>query len=124
MMCALVHLYRPCGRCFEGSQGLQKRHTKELESEARLQSDLETRLLGSRASGGDVRHGRKIERKSTRLNSSHTVTSYAVFCLKQKSLPAQPVATAPAFLAQLGAESHGLIACTDKTGITAKSASR
>src|SRR5436190_18645891 len=26
------------------------------------------------------------DRKSTRLNSSHTVTSYAVFCLKQKKL--------------------------------------
>src|SRR5260221_3765085 len=25
-----------------------------------------------------------IDRKSTRLNSSHTVISYAVFCLKQK----------------------------------------
>src|SRR5947207_6169846 len=27
----------------------------------------------------------RIDRKSTRLNSSHTVTSYAVFCLKKKS---------------------------------------
>jgi len=25
-----------------------------------------------------------IDRKSTRLNSSHTVISYAVFCLKKK----------------------------------------
>src|SRR5947207_15392492 len=25
-----------------------------------------------------------VDRKSTRLNSSHTVTSYAVFCLKKK----------------------------------------
>src|SRR5438034_3056032 len=25
----------------------------------------------------------KLDRKSTRLNSSHTVTSYAVFCLKK-----------------------------------------
>src|SRR5438132_6344791 len=29
-----------------------------------------------------TRHGR--DRKSTRLNSSHTVISYAVFCLKKK----------------------------------------
>src|SRR5437588_9003367 len=28
--------------------------------------------------------GRWIDRKSTRLNSSHTVISYAVFCLKKK----------------------------------------
>src|SRR5260221_5307990 len=29
---------------------------------------------------------RKTDRKSTRLNSSHTVISYAVFCLKQKNM--------------------------------------
>src|SRR5438034_7326387 len=28
----------------------------------------------------------RIDRKSTRLNSSHTVISYAVFCLKKKSI--------------------------------------
>src|SRR5437588_7551137 len=28
--------------------------------------------------------GRPLDRKSTRLNSSHTVISYAVFCLKKK----------------------------------------
>src|SRR5438132_8164969 len=35
-----------------------------------------------RAAGGD---GRDQDRKSTRLNSSHTVISYAVFCLKKKN---------------------------------------
>src|SRR5256885_12218283 len=29
-------------------------------------------------------HGRHRDRKSTRLNSSHLVISYAVFCLKKK----------------------------------------
>src|SRR5207302_10860557 len=29
-------------------------------------------------------HGRDIDRKSTRLNSSHVKISYAVFCLKKK----------------------------------------
>src|SRR5438132_10810024 len=33
------------------------------------------------AAGGASREG---DRKSTRLNSSHTVISYAVFCLKKK----------------------------------------
>src|SRR2546426_9281067 len=28
---------------------------------------------------------RKVDRKSTRLNSSHLVISYAVFCLKKKN---------------------------------------
>src|SRR5437588_9488858 len=33
---------------------------------------------------GAVRHRLVRDRKSTRLNSSHTVISYAVFCLKKK----------------------------------------
>src|SRR2546430_5154334 len=33
-----------------------------------------------------VRHGRRgADRKSTRLNSSHSQISYAVFCLKKKN---------------------------------------
>src|SRR2546426_2704045 len=31
-------------------------------------------------------HGHRGDRKSTRLNSSHLVISYAVFCLKKKRL--------------------------------------
>src|SRR5436190_17770656 len=31
------------------------------------------------------RHDQLQDRKSTRLNSSHTVISYAVFCLKKKN---------------------------------------
>src|SRR5688572_30993323 len=38
--------------------------------------DVSLELLASR--------GRKPDRKSTRLNSSHSQTSYAVFCLKKK----------------------------------------
>src|SRR5256885_12568980 len=35
--------------------------------------------------GAEVFHAlKKIDRKSTRLNSSHLVISYAVFCLKKK----------------------------------------
>src|SRR5438034_7436059 len=37
-------------------------------------------IAGTRTPCGD--------RKSTRLNSSHTVISYAVFCLKKKNFPA------------------------------------
>src|SRR5256885_6831948 len=33
---------------------------------------------------GDNREFAKLDRKSTRLNSSHLVISYAVFCLKKK----------------------------------------
>src|SRR5438132_8813856 len=40
---------------------------------------------GSRRVGDLHAHRRSVlDRKSTRLNSSHTVISYAVFCLKKK----------------------------------------
>src|SRR5437588_5182181 len=39
-------------------------------------------FLGSRCAG-EIAFGHR-DRKSTRLNSSHTVISYAVFCLKKK----------------------------------------
>src|SRR5438132_5571568 len=35
--------------------------------------------------GGTLPGDRPVDRKSTRLNSSHTVISYAVFCLKKKT---------------------------------------
>src|SRR5438552_14980425 len=47
-------------------------------------------LLRRRAQGPDPRLGRALprpsprDRKSTRLNSSHQIISYAVFCLKKK----------------------------------------
>src|SRR5947207_8766363 len=47
----------------------------------------ETQLLRSLGREGDsvlVRRSCVSDRKSTRLNSSHTVISYAVFCLKKK----------------------------------------
>src|SRR5438132_4054926 len=44
-----------------------------------------TRPAAPRRSPAGERHGRRGDRKSTRLNSSHTVISYAVFCLKKKT---------------------------------------
>src|SRR5256885_3389026 len=47
-------------------------------------------LLGLRlheAVDARLRHGATLDRKSTRLNSSHLVISYAVFCLKKKHEP-------------------------------------
>src|SRR5260221_7685870 len=44
-------------------------------------TDAGTRLL-QRAN--DILQQKEADRKSTRLNSSHTVISYAVFCLKKK----------------------------------------
>src|SRR5947207_5761240 len=51
-----------------------------------LKSDRVRALRGLSAleDRGAVAVGRDADRKSTRLNSSHTVISYAVFCLKKK----------------------------------------
>src|SRR5258705_1062626 len=38
-----------------------------------------------------VRRSRALDRKSTRLNSSHLGISYAVFCLKKKKMLASPL---------------------------------
>src|SRR2546426_6308510 len=57
-------------------------HLRRRGSNARLV------LLAARDRGHGVRRGglqeRDRDRKSTRLNSSHLVISYAVFCLKKK----------------------------------------
>src|SRR5437588_6532359 len=53
----------------------------------RLAQAGDVRIRVDRVGGGvdDDRHQpARGDRKSTRLNSSHTVTSYAVFCLKKK----------------------------------------
>src|SRR2546427_4380744 len=47
-----------------------------LEGEDRLRGGVEARAAVDRPQGRD--------RKSTRLNSSHSQISYAVFCLKKK----------------------------------------
>src|SRR5256885_9424573 len=50
----------------------------------------------------------RIDRKSTRLNSSHLVISYAVFCLKKKKdkrKPATPVCLARPYIGRTSARS-------------------
>src|SRR5205807_9842000 len=48
-----------------------------------------------RRDSGQVRDElRRRDRKSTRLNSSHLVISYAVFCLKQKIMSSRSLASA------------------------------
>src|SRR5690349_22543807 len=52
------------------------------------------RRVGSQEEGSElaVGHSRLHEdRKSTRLNSSHVESSYAVFCLKKKKLSLQDI---------------------------------
>src|SRR2546427_7787253 len=75
--------------------------TRDLGRVFRLSESLEAGMIGindglpttSQAPFGGVKQsgwGRELgmegDRKSTRLNSSHSQISYAVFCLKKKSL--------------------------------------
>src|SRR2546426_7355372 len=45
----------------------------------------EPRRQDAEAARGEVARAEQVDRKSTRLNSSHLVISYAVFCLKKKN---------------------------------------
>src|SRR5258708_33716241 len=56
-----------------------------IEAEKRIY-ELAHNLKGEGASFGDPRDR---DRKSTRLNSSHQIISYAVFCLKKKNTSKQ-----------------------------------
>src|SRR5947207_8978837 len=59
-------------------------YTTLFRSTARMRRTHESRKRGL-SYRPRIQHGPR-DRKSTRLNSSHTVKSYAVFCLKKKSL--------------------------------------
>src|SRR5947207_13312908 len=67
--------YTTLFRSFPGHVGLHRVHLA-----AGLAGKLIARLVD--LAGGAPRN--EQDRKSTRLNSSHTVISYAVFCLKKK----------------------------------------
>src|SRR5256885_8376154 len=47
--------------------------------------DFRCKTIGCRGRWGQLQGRRHGDRKSTRLNSSHLVISYAVFCLKKKN---------------------------------------
>src|SRR5256885_11814421 len=58
-------------------------HAKRKDYQSQVQDlDAYLKLVPSSAASADVRK----DRKSTRLNSSHLVISYAVFCLKKKKI--------------------------------------
>src|SRR5256885_12078123 len=66
-----------------------ERLREELDALRGDHAELKGRLVKLEAKGngrGEKKHAR--DRKSTRLNSSHLVISYAVFCLKKKKLAA------------------------------------
>src|SRR5947208_11713543 len=58
----------------------------DLHVELIVSPDL-ARDLRAIAAAARASRGGPVDRKSTRLNSSHQIISYAVFCLKKKKAP-------------------------------------
>src|SRR5438132_13824739 len=67
----------------EGERHAHLRVLDEADLDARRSRGLDDDEVGHGAEDCEVAGER--DRKSTRLNSSHTVISYAVFCLKKKT---------------------------------------
>src|SRR2546426_11399964 len=59
-------------------------YTTLFRSSEGCSDDRDLRPLPLRAGNAQAKRKRPQDRKSTRLNSSHLVISYAVFCLKKK----------------------------------------
>src|SRR5438034_7184544 len=66
-----------------GRKMIRSFNRREKMSNARSPRGVCSITIGTRAIGFSLSQAR-LDRKSTRLNSSHTVISYAVFCLKKK----------------------------------------
>src|SRR5256885_11407788 len=82
----------PYTTLFRSPRGRQL-HRRGIEGRGAEPSDVVReyqRNPGGRGRGGERPRHRDVQgardRKSTRLNSSHLVISYAVFCLKKKTL--------------------------------------
>src|SRR5688500_1082934 len=61
-----------------------ERATPEAISRMRTLAERQDHDVSGVEAGNNNRHFHLADRKSTRLNSSHLVISYAVFCLKKK----------------------------------------
>ena len=82
-------------KCPLTDEGIKKREReREREKERRKEREREREKERKKGRKKEERKKEKIhapqcslqqDRKSTRLNSSHTVISYAVFCLKKNS---------------------------------------
>src|SRR5947207_10590993 len=64
--------------------GLQRRHEQSALAQQFASNIFDADFQKHFQRGHQSNHTQQVDRKSTRLNSSHTVISYAVFCLKKK----------------------------------------
>src|SRR5207249_11589123 len=67
-------------------EGDQRRHHLRLGQRGDEQPDGHVRGAHQEKPEIAEQHGPPLDRKSTRLNSSHVSISYAVFCLKKKKI--------------------------------------
>src|SRR2546430_12335657 len=84
----------------EALEEVLRKASSDAQFRSRLQTDLEGAVRGFDLSAQEKQQLRSGDRKSTRLNSSHSQISYAVFCLKknkaQHTINASPnAATTP-----------------------------
>src|SRR2546422_6320336 len=83
-------LFRSCRLRVRGRHGRQRGRGRDVHGDESavlpLRSDAPdgTGVRREDLAVGRPHHSRKVDRKSTRLNSSHGYISYAVFCLKKK----------------------------------------
>src|SRR5687768_17695894 len=75
----------PHGRLLRLGGDPEKRKDARARERQQVDGGAAPRGPGSRVGAEEARGGRRrLDRKSTRLNSSHGYISYAVFCLKKK----------------------------------------
>src|SRR2546426_5056100 len=76
----------PYTTLFRSSRPLSRVSGRSLLARLPVRTHHGREARGPARAGGDPHHEcvRTGDRKSTRLNSSHLVISYAVFCLKKK----------------------------------------
>src|SRR5438132_3746182 len=82
-----LHDALPISNCKRKGRGrpANRRARKEAgEALCRFLQQLATSNSENAFTRAASRYRKEVDRKSTRLNSSHTVISYAVFCLKKK----------------------------------------
>src|SRR5258708_17507483 len=76
----------PYTTLFRSWVNMENQKSKSGLTLAKLQSMVRSMKLIGMTANGTGRLYLKEDRKSTRLNSSHQIISYAVFCLKKKNV--------------------------------------
>src|SRR2546430_4380705 len=81
----------------EALEEVLRKASSDAQFRSRLQTDLEGAVRGFDLSAQEKQQLRSGDRKSTRLNSSHSQISYAVFCLKKNKTQHAPANLPPSF---------------------------